>query len=196
MASSRPTPIFQIGFNKCGTLSLHHFLVQSQIPSLHWERRELAKRICARMDAGEDPIQDFPNAVGFTDMMAFDERRMLEPYKRFDYLHLWYPDALFILNTRSRENWIASRTAHANRGFQLISQYAKYLKISEDEVPDYWRAEWDVHHIAARAYFSGEENFLEFDIEREDPRTLVSFIGNRYPQCLDTPFQVLNRTPR
>jgi hypothetical protein len=149
----------------------------------------------ARIEAGEDPIQDFPLIVGFTDMMAFEERRLLEPYKRFDYLHLWYPDALFILNTRDREHWIASRMAHEVKGMRLIPSYARVLQIPEREVPDYWRSEWDTHHKAVRAFFTAAANFLEFDIERDDPDKLVQFIGKRFPQCLDTPFEVYNSTP-
>ena len=195
MEKSRPDPIFQIGFNKCGTASIHYFLLHSRIPSHHWVKGMLAKKISERMDAGEDPIQDFPQAVGFTDMMAFGEHRLIEPYKRFEYLHHWYPDALFVLNTRDRERWIASRAAHAVGNIRFIALYAKVFRISEAEVPDFWRAEWDAHHVTVRAYFAGAQNFLDYDIERDDPRKLVAFIGGRYPECLNTSFETHNSTP-
>lgn len=195
MDSSRPTPIFQIGFNKCGTASIHYFLQRSGLQSLHWLRGVLARVMSGRIDANEDPIQDFPNAIGFTDMLAFGARKLIEPYKRFDYLHQWYPDALFILNTRDREKWIASRLSHVAGGIKMSTSYAHFLKIPEHNIPDFWRAEWETHHALAREYFAGMPNFLEFHIEKDDSSTLATFIASRYPQVLDTPFHAHNVTP-
>jgi hypothetical protein len=189
----RPPPIFQIGFNKCGTTSLHRFLVDSGLASAHWRHGNLARRIMARIDAGQDPIRDYPSIVGFTDLIAFERGRLIEPYKRFDYLHRWYPRAFFILNTRDREAWIASRMAHEYQK-PLVSSYAECLAIAEAEVPDFWRAEWTTHHLLARAYFRSSPNFLEFDIERDDPQRLKAFLGRRYRQCLRTPFGAHNQT--
>jgi hypothetical protein len=191
--AKRPDPIFQIGFNRCGTVSLHTFLLASGLWSLHWHDEVLATCIAARIDAGDDPIADFPRAIGFTDMIASRPGLLIEPYKRFDYLHRWYPNALFILNTRERENWIESRAAHTFEGETLTANYATILRIPEAEVPDFWRAEWDSHHTLVRAYFAGSPRFLEFHIERDDPQKLISFIARRYPQCAQTPFGVHNR---
>ena len=185
---TRSDPIFQIGFNRCGTVSLHKFLLFSGLWSLHWGQEILAKRIAARMDAGQDPIMDFARAIGFTDMIASRPGLLIEPYKRFDYLHRWYPNALFVLNTRDREKWIDSRAAFDFHGGGLTATYAKVLKISEAQVPDFWRAEWETHHALVRAYFASAPNFLEFHIERDDPQKLISFIAKRYPQCANTPF--------
>lgn len=189
----RPTPIFQIGFNKCGTTSLHKFLIRSGIRSVHWERGKLAKCIMARMEAGEDPIADFPTTIGFTDMIALEAGLLLEPYKRFDYLHNWHPDAIFILNTRDRENWILSRSSHQFEKVGLLSRYAECFGVPEAEIPDLWREEWETHHRGARIYFEGSPNFLEFNIERDDPEVLRSFMARRYPQCAKTPLGVYNR---
>ena len=114
-------PIFQIGFNRCGTVSFNRFLRNSRILSQHWLQGALATHIAARINAGQDPIMDFPRAIGFTDMIALGPKLPIEPYKRFDYLHRWYPNALFILNTRDRENWIASRAAHSFHGQGLTA---------------------------------------------------------------------------
>jgi hypothetical protein len=190
----RSPPIFQIGFNKCGTTSLFRFLVGSGIPSVHWEDGHLAERMGTRMDAGQDPIRDYPRTIGFTDMVAFRPLKLIEPYKNFVYLHQWHPDALFVLNTRDREKWIDSRAAHEFQGKRHLPAYAAYLGIPEEQVPDFWRAEWETHHALVRAYFKGNANFLEFDIERDDPQKLVTFIARRYPQCAQTPFGVYNPT--
>jgi len=189
----RPDPVFQIGFNKCGTTSLHRFLLASGIRSLHWADGLMAERMIARMDAGQDPLRDFPQTIGFADMIAIRLGRLVEPYKRFDYLHRWYPDALFILNTRDRENWISSRAAHELGGYRLLAVYARCLAISEAQVPNFWRAEWESHHALVRAYFGSAPNFLEFNIESDDPQELLAFIARRYPQCATTAFGVHNQ---
>jgi len=192
-AVGRYSPIFQIGFNRCGTASLHRFLLESGIRSLHWANEVLATRISARIHAGEDPIKDFPHNIGFTDMIGpRPGGGLLEPYKRFDYLHRWYPKALYILNTRDREKWIASRAGFRYKDRSLLVGYAEMLKIPETAVPDFWRAEWDYHHAIVRAHFSGAPNFLEFHIERDDPEKLRAFVATRYPRCLNTPFRVSN----
>ena len=152
----------------------------------------MAERMVGRLDAGQDPLRDFPKTIGFTDMIAFRRGRLVEPYKRFDSLHRWYPDALFILNTRDRENWIASRAAHEFGGYRLPAVYAKCLEISEAQVADFWRAEWHSHHTLVRAYFGSAPNFFEFNIELDDPQELVEFIARRYPRCGATPFGVHN----
>jgi hypothetical protein len=195
LSDLRSPPIFQIGFNKCGTTSLHRFLIRSRIRSAHWERGRLAKCIMARMEAGEDPIADFPTTIGFTDMICLEPGLLIEPYKHFDYLHHWYPTAIFILNTRDRENWIASRSSHQFGDLGLLSRYAECFGIPEASVPDFWRAEWETHHRRARAYFDFSPNFLEFNIERDDPETLRSFMARRFPQCAKTPFGMHNRRP-
>jgi hypothetical protein len=146
-----------------------------------------------RIEAGEDPIADFPTTIGFTDMFALEPRLLAEPYKHFEYLHQWYTDAIFILNTRDRENWISSRAAHKFGEMGLLPRYAEYFGIPAAEVPDLWREEWEAHHAAVRAYFSGSHLFLEFDIERDDPSDLRSFMARRYPQCAATPFGAHNR---
>ena len=192
-AVGRYSPIFQIGFNRCGTCSLYRFLLESGIPSLHWSKEVLATRISARIHAGEDPIKDFPHNIGFTDMIALRPSGLAEPYKMFEYLHCWYPNALYILNTRDREKWIASRAGFQFEDRSLLEGYAEMLKIPRSAVPHFWRAEWDYHHAMVRAHFSGAPNFLEFHIEQDHPEKLRAFVATRYPRCLNTPFHITNQ---
>lgn len=36
--------IFQIGFNKCGAVSLHKFFLDNGLKSIHWDNGNLAKK--------------------------------------------------------------------------------------------------------------------------------------------------------
>jgi hypothetical protein len=186
--------IFQIGFNRCGTISLHRFFLDCGLASVHWAGGELARKMIRRINAGDDPIADFPQVVAFTDMICNNlGDALLEPYKRFDYLDAWHPTALFILNTRPIEHWLKSREAVSESRLpppfnRRTHRYAAYLGLSEEQVLDYWRAEWLVHHAQVRAYFRDNPRFLEFDIERDDPARLSAFVSTAYPAAREVRF--------
>jgi hypothetical protein len=86
--------IFQIGFNRCGTTSLHGFFMKNGISSVHWDRGRIGVAFWRRMMAGEDPFQDYSGVTAFNDMMYLGERIVVEPYKHLDYILRFYPDAL------------------------------------------------------------------------------------------------------
>jgi hypothetical protein len=166
--------IFQIGFNRCGTSSLHVFFRKNGIPAVHWDQGRIALAFRNRMAAAEDPVADYPHILAFTDMMWIGEQVLIEAYKHFDYLHRFHPQARFILNTRDRENWIRSRQRHI---FPMEPRYAAVLGLgSAEQVWDYWRREWEDHHRYVRAYFEGTDRLLVFDIEKDEPAKLVEFL--------------------
>lgn len=165
--------IFQIGFNKCGTTSLHRFFLANGLASVHWENGEIALRFFARMARGEDPFADYPQAVAFTDMIKV-RGSLLEPYKHVDYIHRWYPDAYFILNTRNASDWIESRVKHG-----LVPHYCEALGLPDEaSVRAYWLREWYHHHAAVLEYFAAmPERLLVFDIDRDAPAKLARFLA-------------------
>ena len=192
----RQTPIFQIGFNKCGTTSLAGFLVAAGIATVHWDEGRAARNMMRRIQQNADPVADYPFHRAFTDLVHLDRTVLAEPYKHFDYLHRWYPAALFILNTRNRQSWIGSRLRHRARtvGEALHQRYSQVLGIHEDAVPEFWRWEWEHHHDKVRRFFAGNERFLEFDIDRDDQSMLCRFLVQHHPACADLKLQQLNRT--
>jgi hypothetical protein len=48
-ASHLPMKIFQIGFNKCGTSTIHHYLRANGVRSVHWDDGRLAQRMFANL---------------------------------------------------------------------------------------------------------------------------------------------------
>ena len=48
-----PFKIFQIGFNKCGTKTLHHYFSRNGIRSVHWDEGRLAQRMFANLASGK-----------------------------------------------------------------------------------------------------------------------------------------------
>ena len=174
--TARPR-IFQIGFNRCGTTSLHAFFVKNGIPSIHWDRGRIGIAFWRRMAAREDPFLDYPNVVAFTDMMYIAERMIVEPYKHLDYILQFYPDGLFILNVRDREKWIASREHHV---IPMQERYSAAFGIAPGDVVAYWREEWDRHLRYVQAMLGGSDRLLVFDIEKDDPNKLTDFLAPHF----------------
>ena len=108
-----PMKIFQIGFNKCGTRTIHQYFCDNGIRSVHWDEGRLAQRMFKNLSDGESLLAGYEEYDVFTDMEFLSESGVfLEGYKLFPFLAAQYPDAVFILNTRDRESWIRSRVSH------------------------------------------------------------------------------------
>ena len=170
-----PLRIFQIGFNKCGTRTLAHFFESNGIPSVHWERGQLARRMFRNLTEGRPLVADYDGIVVFSDMEFVDKRVFLEGYKLFPILFEQYPDALFILNTRSVDAWIKSRLGHG-QGRYVERLRRVYGLASTEEVVAEFRADWERHHARVAAFFKDRGRFLKFDIEKDEPQRLVEAI--------------------
>lgn len=168
--------IFQIGFNKCGTTTLHRFFSDNGINSIHWENGEIAVNFHARTSRGEDPFADYPDVVAFTDMIKV-RGSLIEPYKSFEEIYRWYPDSYFILNTRNASDWIESRVRHG-----LVPHYRAALGLPDDaSVRRYWLEEWYRHHANVLEFFRAmPQQLLVYDFDRDTPAKLVRFLSSSW----------------
>jgi hypothetical protein len=175
-----PMKIFQIGFNKCGTGTIHNYLRANGVSSVHWDRGNLAKRLFANLANDDDLLAGYEQFDAFTDMEFLDYTgTYLEGYKLFPHLAAQYPDAVFILNTRDREAWIRSRLEHGTRPY-LRRQMLHYGVASVDEVTDRWRAEWERHHRRVVEFFGAKPHrFFVCRIETDLPHLL----NEKLPEC-------------
>ena len=116
-----PFKIFQIGFNKCGTKTLHHYFSRNGVRSVHWDYGRLAQRMFANLASGSKLLAGYEQFDVFTDMEYLNESgTYLEAYKLYRHLADQYPHSVFILNTRNREAWIRSRLGHGHRLLQHV----------------------------------------------------------------------------
>ena len=164
--------IFQIGFNRCGTQTIHNYFLANRVRSVHWDDGRLARRIFTNLADGEDLLAGYSYFDVFTDMEWLDGAHLYEAYKLFPYFAAQYPDAVFILNTRDREDWIRSRLGH--RGGEYAARYKRYLGVASDEkLADAWRAAWDRHHRRVTEFFDATSHrFFVCRIERDLPHLL------------------------
>lgn len=190
-------PIFQIGFNKCGTSSLFHFFASQGCRSLHWDEGHLALAINSNVLAGRPLLAGFEDIEFFSDMEGLPDggNAFICIYQKyFRELDSQYPDAKFILNTRNKDDWLQSRLSHD--GATYIEWWKKATGMSRPQIIKKWSEEWDQHHRDVVAHFAGsEKKLLVFDIDRHDGSRLAEFFADRLD--LDPSyFETRNATPR
>ena len=174
------TPVFQIGFNRCGTKFLTEIFRLNGYRALHWRRGKLAEDILYSKNAGGRPLSAWRSASLFADMECCHryDKPLLEGFREFAFLDASFPGAYFILNLRDVSDWIASRSAH--HGGQYIKFHAHHLNVPLAEVPALWQADWDRHVEAVQTYFAGHPRFLTFHIDTDPPTVLADFLADDF----------------
>jgi len=171
------TKIFQIGFNKCGTLSIHDFLVENGIRSVHYLKGELANIIFENHKNGRDLLTGLDEYDAFSDMESLNTDGFQyvanDLYKE---LHQTYPNAIFILNTRPVDDWINSRLRHG--GGSYLDRYRCILDKTKDEIVDVWRKQYHQHVANVLSYFSkhSDAQFIHLDLATCQPNDLGLFL--------------------
>jgi hypothetical protein len=165
--------VFCIGFNKTGTTSLHELFELAGLRSRHRDRwvhyshfpegrKVLEKHDCYSDGEGADFIR----------------------------LHRWFPDARFILNTRSTGSWLRSRVKHAMRLNRSITAESalhenafgrmdREFHCDPEKALRKWALEKDIYEKQVRLFFGESENLLEIDITSTPDwaRKVLSHIG-------------------
>jgi hypothetical protein len=174
-----PTKVFQIGFNKCGTRTISRFLQQNGFKAIHWDGGNLALAIYRNLTNGESLIKGYEQFDVFTDMETIRNEFAFEAYKLFPSLADEFPEALFILNTRDREDWIRSRFNHGNGIY--ARRWKSALGITDDaRLEEIWRDDWERHHERVCDFFSRRTApFVKFDIAKDSPELIARQFPDR-----------------
>lgn len=194
---------FQIGFNKCGTTSIHRFFQANGIRSIHFDRGRLAMTMDANLRQGRYILTGYEKYAAFSDMDFLAPHLQLQGFKHYDKILQQVPNAKFILNVRDIENWIASRLKmglrrdlRATRPARGMGQpydvapsswwyrsepYAQRYQTcfglkNLEEVVACWRADWHAH-LAAVQEDIPPSRLLVFNIETDAPEALCRFAG-------------------
>lgn len=169
---------FQIGFNKCGTSSIFHFFKGNEIPCIHWDGGNLAKRIQSNIQNGEFVLCGLEQYRAFTDMEFVTSNEIINGYEYFLEILQQVEHSQFILNTRDRDNWIKSRLAQQVPGEASYAEaYRSYYGFDDiPEVIEFWEKDWDEHHAAVQALIPANR-LLVFNIEKDPPEHLCNFVG-------------------
>ena len=171
------TKIFQIGFNKCGTLSIHDFLIENGIRSVHYLKGDLANTIFDNHKNGIDLLSGLDEFDAFSDMESLTaDGFQYVSFDLFKALHQSYPDAVFILNTRPVNDWIQSRLRHG--GGSYLDRYRCILDKPKADIVDVWRKQYHEHVANVLHYFSAypEAHFIHLDLSTCDSDELGVFL--------------------
>lgn len=175
--------IFVVGFNKCGTTSLHKMFRRAGIASSHYRHngadgssQVIAETMASNARAGQPLLTGIEDATAYSDMDMCSKHSYLSGIGQFRQLDRQYPGSRFILNTRDPENWLNSRCRHFNGGY-LRRAMAQAGSRDMHEMRAIWRLDWHAHHAALQVHFAApHDQFLIFDIERDDPKKLCAFL--------------------
>ena len=161
--------IFQIGFNRCGTTSLHSFFKKNGVVSIHWADRWLAKWIHQNHQKGRKLLEGCDQFQFYSDME--DAPHVYAHILYYKLLDQQYPGSKFILNIRDKNKWLLSRL----RFGRYCEQYAEAHGLSVPQTVALWSQQWDSHVIDVLNYFRQKSNLLVFNIDEHDIGYLVSF---------------------
>jgi FkbM family methyltransferase len=176
--TDRKRKIFQIGFNKTGTTSLHSFFESNGIKSVHWDERRLAQKIDANHNNKMSLISGYEEFDSFSDIEIVaqgDIRYVAQDL--FKELHKEFPDAVFILNTRNVEHWIQSRLSHVNK-INYPEVCMEHYKLTRDELINKWNDDYTNHINDVTAYFKKQyaPAFIHYKIDEDTPHKLADFL--------------------
>jgi hypothetical protein len=169
--------IFFIGFNKCATSAIFHFLARQGIKSFHCQHgnENLALEIERRL---EDPAalkRYLMRWTAFSDLTFSSDELMVEGNRHFPLLHRLFPNAYFVLNDRDPHKWVASRMAHRRGRFARRS--ASFRGCALDDLPQIWMGERENHNRAVLAHFAQYPRFLHFRVDSGDVSKLVGLLA-------------------
>jgi len=174
-----PRKFFQIGFSKCGTTSIARFFKRNGFRCANWECGNLARQLRENLQENRFILTGFEDYHAYTDMEHATPEDFYYGFMCYKQIFEQVEDAMFILNTRDKENWIKSRLDHriheSNESYAACYQVF-YGLADISVVIERWRKEWDDHHAAVKELIP-PERLLVFNVETDSPLRLCEFVG-------------------
>lgn len=178
--------IFQIGFNKCGTTSIHNLFKKhcsKKYSCIHWDSGNLAITIKNNViNKDQNILGRYEKFDVITDMEYVSGENIVLAYQDyFSDLDKCYPESIFILNIRPIENWIRSRLEHETNNVSYALRYQKYFRLKNlDEVVLNWIENYYRHINNVTKYFENKnESLIIFDIEKDSFDKFKTFFANK-----------------
>jgi hypothetical protein len=187
--------IFFIGFNRCGTTSIHRLLQRAGIWSAHLHvpmmainpfnlRKPISRFHVNLATAIEGRTTHtsvrkvFRPYTAVSDLFFFSNTAEIEGICRFREFHEIYKDAYFVLNDRNPDNWIRSRRRYD--GGSLLRRAEQFHSTNAANIEEMWRAARARHVADVLSYFSGYRRFLHFRIDTDEISLLSDFLSPNY----------------
>lgn len=156
--------IVQIGFNRCGTLSMNEFFKNNGLNCTHWDNGKLASKIHDNYVRRKPIISGYEDYDFISDMenSIYD----IKSYEYFREINEQYPNTIFILNYRDVDSWVISRLKHNNGNY--LSNAIKNYKTDEKGVISIWKEHYRKHINNVVSYFRDKDNLILFNLGKND----------------------------
>lgn len=173
--------VFHISPEWCGQERLTQIFRLNGYHALHHLDGALAQDILVSRAEGRAPLAAWRRARLFSGLHAGRSpwQAPLEAWRAFDWLDQAFPSALFILTTRDMDAWLTDRLTR-DQG-ELTRRYARYLDVSEAEIPDLWEADMIAHISAVSAYFGDSPRLIRADMDSASPQDLCETLAHHIP---------------
>lgn len=181
--------IFQIGFNRCGTVSLTELFKKYTEPKfncIHWNNAKLGYQIQKNLNNNYSLLSGYERYDFFSDMESMyysnNEVNIIQAYTFFDILDKQFPNSKFILNYRNLDDWIQSRlnlvtflttiednTIYNKSSCSYIQYFYDFYKTNnKDDIIGIWTQHFDDHIKRVRSYFKNRpKDLVEINIEEQ-----------------------------
>ena len=172
--------VFLIGMNRCGTKSFHELFKESGYRSHHYsclckgQATILAQKMKENEESFHPLLFEIDDAHVYSDMFWHREDEWIDGVKYFKKLYREYPDSYFILQTRNMYTWLKSKRNHKKGAY--IKRCCEHWNMTTDQMIDWFEKDRIEHHANVHKFFEGKENFLEFDIEKDNISDLIQFL--------------------
>ncbi len=175
----RKPKIFLIGFNKCGTTSLHKFFRNQGLKSAHcWlGMRYLALEAVSHTDV-LNVRRVFSDWQVFSDFTFLKGKHFVEPLDMYPIWRQAFPDAYFILNDRPVEDWVKSRMFHKDGDF--LRRFINHSGCGSIEAANQWREKFSAHRNDVLSFFHNDKRFCHFMLGEDSITKVVNFLCNDY----------------
>ena len=166
--------LFVVGHNKTGTSSINDLFIKNGYKSYHHENGILSQKINQNFSSNSKLLRGIDDAHLYSDITKIDG--YLSSYNLFPQLDLQYPGSYFIYNYRNLDEWIISRTKHAQYKYidncvhKLNSSHNFNLKSYED-IHKHWRDYFLRHEAMVKKYFEGKNNLIILNINDEKSKS-------------------------
>lgn len=182
--------IFIIGFNRCGTRTLHYFFKDNNLKSIHWDNNNLVDVFENNIKNGNKLLENgktinkkvnsncnYCEANVFSDMTKhIINKDAKDYYKRLD---KDYPNSKFILNIRNVDKWIQSRIKHNNGN--VLNEQMNFHNCDEKQIEIIWKNMYEKHILDVKDYFENRNSDLcIYDIENDTIDKIIEFLKNDF----------------
>lgn len=176
--------IFQIGFNKCATMTLHTFFIKNNLKSLHWLLNDNKTPIDNIIINNKNKYNELIKNEHYTTLNlldGIDEYNVFtdseEIRKNFKLLEKIYPEAKFILNIRDVNEWVCSRLNHQNGNYTKYLNNVNKTNYTNEEFIKIWKNEWIEHCDDVINYFENKKDkLLIYDIDKDNFDKIINFL--------------------